>query len=96
MLDEEKKYIQAKMTREQAEQEEKHALERLKKKQNQEDVLEQVKIKDRDKRRTEQEKMYEKRAAMLAEIEYNKKIELEKVKAGQELNTLKSSKGMLG
>ena len=94
MLDEEKKYIQAKILREQAEQEEKEALARLKKKQNQGDVLEQVKEKEKYKKRTEQEKMYEKRAGMLAEVEYQKKIDLEKEKAKKEVQTLKSTKGM--
>ena len=92
--EEEKRYLQAKLARELAEQEEKKAEERLKKKQNQGDIMEQIKAKDKDKRRTEQEKMYEKRAAMLAEMEYHKKIELEKEKTQKEVQTLKSTKGM--
>jgi CRISPR/Cas system CSM-associated protein Csm5 (group 7 of RAMP superfamily) len=92
--EEEKRYLAAKIAREQAEQEEKKAAERLKKKQNQGDIIEQVKAKDKDKRRTEQEKMYEKRSAMLAEIEYQKKIDLEKEKTKKEVQTLKSTKGM--
>ena len=94
LLEEEKRYIQAKILREQAEQEEKQALARLQKKRNQGDIFEQVKEKEKSKRRTEQEKMYEKRAAMLAEIEYQKKIDLEKEKAKKEVQTLKSTKGM--
>ena len=94
MQEEEKKYIQAKLLREQAEQEEQKALERLKKKQNQGDILEQIKTKDRDKKRTEQEKMYEKRSALLAEMDYKKKIEVEKERALKEVQTLKSTKGM--
>jgi len=94
LQEEEKKYIAAKLLREQAEQEEKLALERLKKKQNQEDILEQVKSKEKEKKRTEQEKMYEKRAALLAEVEYKKKIEAEKERAQKEVEILKSTKGM--
>ena len=93
LKEEEKRYLAAKLQREQAEQEEKQALERLKKKQHQEDVLEQVKVKEREKHRTEQEKMYEKRAAMLAEIEYKKRIEMEKEKAQKEIKTLKDTRG---
>ncbi len=94
LQEEEKKYLTAKLQREQAEQEEKRALERLKKRQNQEDILDQVKVKEREKKRTEQEKMYEKRAALLAELEYKKKIEVEKERAQKEVQTLKSTKGM--
>ncbi len=94
-MEEEKKYLQAKLLREQAEQEEKEALARLKKKQNQGDVIEQVKVKERDKRRTEQEKMYEKRAAMLAELEYQRRIDQEKERSQKEMHTLKTTKGMM-
>jgi hypothetical protein len=94
ILEEEKKYVQAKVVREQAELEEKQALAKLKKKQNQGDILSQVQAKERDKRREEQEKMYERRAAMLAELDYKKKIAAVKDRTEKEVQTLKSTKGM--
>ena len=94
MLEEEKQYIQAKVLREQAELEEKQALSKLKKRQNQGDILQQVQAKERDKRREEQAKMYEKRAAMLAELEYQKKIAQAKERTERDVQTLKSTKGM--
>jgi hypothetical protein len=42
------------------------------------DVLRQVNEKDRDQRRLLQEKMYEERAAKLAEINYVRKIDTQK------------------
>lgn len=80
--------------REEAEEEERKAMERLRKRKNQDDIMAQVKAKDRDKRREEQEKMYERRAALLAEMEYRRKIEAEKEKAQREIETLKNTKGM--
>ena len=94
ILEEEKKYVQAKVLREQAELEEKQALAKLKKKQNQGDILSQVQTKEREKRREEQEKMYERRAAMLAEVEYKKKIAVVKERTDKNVQTLKSTKGM--
>jgi len=94
LLEEEKRYLQAKQMREEAEEAERKALERLRKIKNQDDLIEQMKFKDREKRREEQEKMYERRAALLAEMEYRKKIEAEKVRAQREIETLKNTKGM--
>ena len=94
LLEEEKRYLQAKQMREEAEEAERKALERLRKIKNQDDLIEQMKFKDREKRREEQEKMYERRAALLAEMEYRRKIEAEKVRAQREIETLKNTKGM--
>lgn len=52
--------------------------EALNRKNYQGDVLRQVNERDREKRRLLQEKMYEERAAKLAEINYVKKIETNK------------------
>lgn len=52
--------------------------EALTRKNYQVDVLRQVNERDREKRRMLQEKMYEERAAKLAEINYVKKIETQK------------------
>jgi hypothetical protein len=49
------------------------------------DVLRQVNEKDREKRRVLQEKMYEERAAKLAEINYVKKIDSQKETNAQSL-----------
>lgn len=54
--------------------EEKELKEVMNKKQHQGDVLRQVGERDRDKRRDLQQRMYDERAAKLAEIEYVKKI----------------------
>jgi len=94
LVEEEKRYLQAKQMREEAEEAERKALERLRKIKNQDDLVEQMKFKDREKRREEQEKMYERRAALLAEMEYRRKIEAEKVRAQREIETLKNTKGM--
>lgn len=94
MLAEEKAYLQAKLMREQAEEEERKALERLRKRKNQDDLVEQMKAKERERRRREQEEMYERRAALLAEMEYRRKIDVEKEKAQKEVENLKKTKGM--
>ena len=58
--------------------EEKAAKEALVRKNYQGDILKQVNERDRDQRRLIQEKMYEERAAKLAEIQYVKKIDTQK------------------
>ena len=50
----------------------------LEKKKHQTDVLRQIGERDRTQRRDLQEKMYEERAAKLAEIQYVKKIDTQK------------------
>lgn len=64
--------------------------EALTRKNYQGDVLRQVNEKDREKRRLLQEKMYEERAAKLAEINYVKKIETQKDQNSQVLQTWKT------
>ena len=58
--------------------EEKATKEALVRKNYQGDILKQVNERDRDQRRLIQEKMYEERAAKLAEIQYVKKIDTQK------------------
>ena len=58
----------------------------LNKKNHQGDILKQVGEKDRTKRRDLQEKMYEERAAKLAEIEYTRKIGTDKARNTATLN----------
>ena len=50
----------------------------LDKKSHQTDVLKQINERDRDMRRDLQSKMYEERAAKLAEIDYSRKIQTQK------------------
>ena len=60
--------------------------EQIAKKTHQVDVLKQVGERDRNQRRELQEKMYEERAAKLAEIAYVGKIHDEKNRNTQKLN----------
>jgi hypothetical protein len=60
------------------------------KKNYQGDILKQVNERDRDRRRELQEKMYEERAAKLAEIQYVKKIETQKDQNNQLLQNWRS------
>lgn len=61
-----------------AENEERRAREALTKKNHQTDILKQINERDREQRRAIQEKMYEERAAKLAELEYSKRIQEQK------------------
>jgi hypothetical protein len=61
------------------------------KKMHQTDVLRQVGERDRTMRRELQEVMYEERAAKLAELEYQRRIQTEKDNNQQMLNTWKST-----
>ena len=61
------------------------------KKMHQTDVLRQVGERDRTMRRELQEVMYEERAAKLAELEYQRRIQTEKDNNTQMLNTWKST-----
>ena len=63
----------------------------LAKKMHQTDVLRQVGERDRTMRRELQEVMYEERAAKLAELEYQRRIQAEKDNNTQMLNTWKST-----
>lgn len=58
---------------------------------HQTDVLRQVGERDRTMRRDLQDRMYEERAAKLAEIEYTRRIGTEKVNNSQLLDTWKST-----
>jgi hypothetical protein len=61
------------------------------KKMHQTDLLRQVGERDRTMRRELQEVMYEERAAKLAELEYQRRIQTEKDNNAQLLNTWKST-----
>ena len=61
-----------------AEYEARAAKEALARKQHQLDILKQMNEKDRVQRQYLQEKMYEERAARLAELEYQRKIQADK------------------
>jgi hypothetical protein len=68
LVSNEKQLIDAELERQNKLAEEKAAREALVRKNYQGDILKQVNERDRDLRRTIQEKMYEERAAKLAEI----------------------------
>ena len=63
----------------------------LQKQRHQGDILMQVADKDRQKRRDLQEKMYEERAAKLAEMQYVKKIDTQKQENTQILSILRGN-----
>jgi hypothetical protein len=74
MLDRERKEITEKIEFEQKQQEDKERYEAIKKKNHQSDILMQIGERDRAQRREIQEKMYEERAAKLAELDYQRRI----------------------
>ena len=61
------------------------------KKSHQTDILRQVGERDRTMRRELQDRMYEERAAKLAEIEYQRRIAVEQQNNNQMLSTWKST-----
>ena len=78
LVSNEKQLIDAELERLNRLAEEKATKEALVRKNYQGDILKQVNERDRDQRRLIQEKMYEERAAKLAEIQYVKKIDTQK------------------
>jgi len=76
--DYENKHIQSEVQRQEREHEENAIREAALKKVHQGDVLRQIGERDRQMRRELQDKMFEERAAKLAEIQYVKKISEEK------------------
>lgn len=75
LVSNEKAAIDAELERQNREYEEKRAREQLYRQKHQGDILMQINDRDRQQRRELQEKMYEERAAKLAEINYVRKIE---------------------
>lgn len=71
----EKQIIDEEIVKTQAEQEEKKMRDTITKKNNQADILKQINERDREQRRVIQEKMFEERAAKLAELEYSRRIQ---------------------
>ncbi len=90
LVSNEKQLIDAELERQNKLAEEKAAREALVRKNYQGDILKQVNERDRDLRRTIQEKMYEERAAKLAEIQYVKKIDTQKDTNAQILQNWRS------
>ena len=78
MVDREKREITEKITMDEAMHQERMAKDAHTRKNHQNDILMQIGERDRAQRRDIQEKMYEERAAKLAEIEYQRRINLEK------------------
>lgn len=78
LLQNEKEMIEREIERQNREHEEKMLKDAIYRKKHQGDILMQVNERDRQKRRELQEKMYEERAAKLAEIQYVKKIDIQK------------------
>lgn len=79
LLNNEKEMIDREIERQNREHEERMMKDALYRKKHQGDILMQVNERDRTKRRELQEKMYEERAAKLAEIQYVKKIDTQKI-----------------
>lgn len=87
----EKQLIDEEIRKIQAEDEERKAREALLKKNNQTDILRQINERDREQRRVIQEKMYEERAAKLAELEYSRRIADQKAVNAQTLQQWKTA-----
>lgn len=89
-LEYEKRIIGEENQRMQAEQEEKAVRDALSKKNHQTDIIRQINERDREQRRVIQEKMFEERAAKLAEIDYSRRIQEQKSTNTQLLNQMKT------
>ena len=74
----EKQVIDEEILMTQAEMEDKKNRDTIIKKNNQADILKQINERDREQRRVIQEKMFEERAAKLAELEYTRRIQDQK------------------
>jgi hypothetical protein len=88
-----KQVIDEEIARMQAEAEEKKQRDALTKKNHQADILKQINERDREQRRVIQEKMYEERAAKLAELEYTRRIQEQKNSNATILNQWKTQSG---
>lgn len=78
MIENEKQKIDAEIERQNREHEEKMLKDAVYRKNHQGDVLKQIGERDRATRRDLQEKMFEERAAKLAELQYTRKIQDQK------------------
>ena len=85
-----KQVIDEEIQRTQAEAEEKKMRETISKKNHQADILKQINERDREQRRVIQEKMFEERAAKLAELEYSRRIQEQKATNANILQQWKS------
>lgn len=91
LKDYENKKIQEEVERQERAYQEKIAKEALQRKQHQGDILMQMNERDRNNRRLIQEKMYEERAAKIAEMQYTKKIQDQKMENRVTLNNMRST-----
>ncbi len=91
LLQNEKRILETELERQNREYEEKRQQEQLYRQKHQGDILMQVNERDRQKRRELQEKMYEERAAKLAEINYVKRIDNQKQENTQTLSTIRGN-----
>lgn len=87
----EKNNIESEVERQNAVYEQRKLEDALMKKTHQTDILRQVGERDRTMRRELQDKMYDERAAKLAEIEYQRRITQERENNAQMLATWKST-----
>ena len=87
----EREQIEKSIAQQNAEFEARAAKEAATRKNHQMDILKQMNEKDRIQRTFLQEKMYEERAAKLAELEYRRKIEGDKAQNATMLSQWKSS-----
>lgn len=91
LVENEKKLIDSEIERQQREHEEKMMRDAAYRKKYQGDVLRQIGERDRGYRREIQEKMYEERAAKLAEIQYVRKIDDQKQTNNAILNQIRGT-----
>ena len=91
LKDQERKQIETAIAQQNAEFEARAAKEAANRKNHQMDILKQMNEKDRIQRRYLQEKMYEERAAKLAELEYQRRINHDKQQNATMLSQWKSS-----
>ena len=91
LRDHDKVQIDAEVERQNRAHEEKAMRIAYEKKSHQTDILRQVGERDRTMRRELQDRMYEERAAKLAEIEYQRRIAVEQQNNNQMLSTWKST-----
>lgn len=90
-IEHEKNQIDSEIARQTALYEEKQQNAAFARKAHQTDILRQVNERERTMRRDLQEKMFEERAAKLAELDYSRKIQAEKLSNQEMLQTWKNT-----
>lgn len=89
LVENEKAQIDAEIEKQNREHEEKMLKDAVYRKQHQGDILKQIGERDRAQRRELQEKMYEERAAKLAELQFTRKIQDQKTTNSNVLNDMR-------